>query len=820
MYEINIQNGVFTNDYEFAQYPFNLSDFQKNAIYALDNGHNVLVSAPTSCGKTLVAEHIIQKACKLSDKIIKRKVIYTTPIKALSNCLFNELSRKFPDISFGILTGDIKYNPNADCVVMTTEILRNLLYNKKLKTSMELSIEIDVYSEVYSVVFDEVHYIANPERGSVWEECLVLLPSDIKLVLLSATIDKPEKFGKWIQDIKGVPLTLASTYKRIVPLKHYVYLSFIPKFDKVKKTIEEDDIVEIFNNNLVEIMNADNKFDAKQYDKAVMIKNKYNKFVSRNAIFTDLGNYLKAQNLVPAIIFTLSRKKCEEYSRQLKINFNTQEESIEALHIFDKELRQSDNYQYIIKMPEYFIIKDLIEKGIAFHHSGIYHTFKEVIERMLAYKDTKGTSKSLIKLLFATETFAVGVNIPVKASCYSGLTKYSDGEFRYLKSYEYRQMSGRAGRRGMDSKGVTILIPNLYDLPTSNDMNMIMNGPNQTIVSRFTPNFQFILKLILTGNNQIMDFIKRSLLNTDIINEALSIEKDIESISIPDIDFSECIEYDNLTQQNHSIVKISQKTLKNNRKLANLISKKPDFDEKYKKYTFHRDHLDKIYHLKEDLKCNHSYIHTTITKLLGILVTNNYLDKLADIVNYENINPEQVSLKGVIASQINECNEILFTETLANGYLDGLSPEELVAVVAVFINTKVESDSEYTISTLNITDKTRNAIEYIYKISEGFNTELNRERLYINSNWDLSLNMIEPIYEWVKGETEFNQIVSQYGLYSGNFVKDIVKVNNIVQDIVQMATVIDKIELAASASTIEQKIIRDNVNMESLYVKM
>jgi len=193
---------------------------------------------------------------------------------------------------------------------------------------------------------------------------------------------------------------------------------------------------------------------------------------------------------------------------------------------------------------------------------------------------------------------------------------------------------------------------------------------------------------------------------------------------------------------------------------------------------------------------------------------------LADIVNYENINPEQVSLKGVIASQINECNEILFTETLANGYLDGLSPEELVAVVAVFINTKVESDSEYTISTLNITDKTRNAIEYIYKISEGFNTELNRERLYINSNWDLSLNMIEPIYEWVKGETEFNQIVSQYGLYSGNFVKDIVKVNNIVQDIVQMATVIDKIELAASASTIEQKIIRDNVNMESLYVKM
>ena len=190
---------------------------------------------------------------------------------------------------------------------MTTEILRNLLYNKKIKSiNLELSIEIDIYNEVYAVVFDEVHYIANKERGRIWEECLILLPNDIQLIMLSATIDKPEVFGKWIQDIKNVPLTLASTNKRVVPLKHYIYLSFLPKFNNIETKPEDYDIIKIFNKNLIEIMDEDGNFNVIDYEKAIKIKNKYLNFISKNIIFNDLGMHLKERNMLPAILFTLS----------------------------------------------------------------------------------------------------------------------------------------------------------------------------------------------------------------------------------------------------------------------------------------------------------------------------------------------------------------------------------------------------------------------------------------------------------------------------------------------------------------------------------
>ena len=228
-----IKNNEYKGENLFNEYSFELSDFQKHSIDALENNHNVLVSAPTASGKTLVAEHIIRKNSKLNiDK--QHQVIYTTPVKALSNFLYNDFVEKFPDISFGIMTGDIKFNPEADCVIMTTEILRNLLYNKKIKTDkMELTIEIDVYNNVSGVIFDEVHYIGDSHRGRVWEETLILLPPKIQLVMLSATIEKPEIFAKWVANVKDIPVTLAVNEKRIVPLKYYILFLIVLEISKL-----------------------------------------------------------------------------------------------------------------------------------------------------------------------------------------------------------------------------------------------------------------------------------------------------------------------------------------------------------------------------------------------------------------------------------------------------------------------------------------------------------------------------------------------------------------------------------------------------------
>ena len=821
---ITIKDSTYVGNKQFNEYPFILSDFQKHSIEALDNNHNVLVTAPTSCGKTLVAEHLIQMAYHLDKEIIKRKIIYTTPIKALSNCLFNSLSNRFPNIEFGILTGDIKYNPDADCVIMTTEILRNLLYNKKIKTNhIELSIDIDVYKDVYGVIFDEIHYIANRERGGVWEECLILLPNDIQIIGLSATIDHPEKFGKWLMDIKNKPLTLATTYKRVVPLKHYVYMSFLPKLNKVEKNNKDEDMVSLFKNNLVEIMDENGNFNEDIYTNILYLKKKYNKYISYKSVLNDLSIFLKHNHLLPSIMFTLSRKKCEQYAHSIQANLNDDSDKNIAEKMFDKELRKSIHYQSIINMPEYFKIKQLISKGIAYHHSGVYHIFKEVIEKLLSYKDENGNNKPLIKLLFATETFAVGVNIPVKASCYTGIKKYSDDGFRYLKSYEYKQMSGRAGRRGMDKKGVAIIIPNLYELPCPRDMFNIMNGGNQLIHSRFTPNFQFLLKIILTGNHGIMSFIKNSLLDNEIMMEKNKLQEEMNKIEIeiPDIQFDDCLKYDQLLNPKVGpYIKISQKTIKKNKKMANQLMSNKHFVEKYKIYSKIRDTLNKKSSIQRELEYNNSYVHNMILFILEFLQENYYIDKDVHIDEYEKIEPTHITTKGIIASQINECNEILFTELITTNYLDNVSPVELVSILSIFLDTKINGkDDVVNLSNTPLNVDIQNIMYCVENIGKNYHNYMNSNKLYIDVKWNVSFNMVEPVYEWYNG-MEFNTLIKTYDLYPGNFVKDMIKLDNIVEDVIKIAIILNKEKLVSTASIIHEKIIRENVNTESLYVNI
>ena len=282
------------------------------------------------------------------------------------------------------MTGDIKYNPDADCIVMTTEILRNLLYNKKIKTDkLQLTVELDVYTDVDAIIFDEVHYITNKERGRVWEESIILLPQHIQLIMLSATIERPELFGNWLSSIKTQDVTLAMTNKRIVPLKHYAFMGFLKSIDKLEKRDFKG--IEAYDKTLVCIMDEHANFNPSIYDKIKELKKNYFKFISNKSIFNDLVQFLKIKDLLPTIIFTLSKKKCESYAKLVTVSVNDTTEQLESLAIFDKELRKSDHYEHLIKLDEYAKIKTLVQKGIAYHHSGVYHVFKEIIEKMLCY---------------------------------------------------------------------------------------------------------------------------------------------------------------------------------------------------------------------------------------------------------------------------------------------------------------------------------------------------------------------------------------------------------------------------------------------------
>ena len=392
---LKILDNKFEGNFNSEPFNFNfeLDSFQKHAITSIQNNENVLITAHTGSGKTVPA------IFGIADSLNKnKKIIYTSPIKSLSNQKLFELKKLFPDV--GILTGDIKFNPDAQCVIMTTEILRNILYQKE---SQYINI-----SEVDKVIFDEIHYINDPDRGKVWEECLILLPKEIILIMLSATIDKAEEFVGWVGDIKEKITNLIPTNKRVVPLEHYFYQ----------------------NDELIKIVNHEGKM--MNYD---LIKKEYN-VLSCFKMINVFVSYLQSHNMVPALFFIFSRKECEKLAKCVQNTLVSTEEIGEITKIFDYELR---NYKKIYeKSPQYHELLRLLKKGIAFHHSGLIPILKEVTEILF--------SKGLIKILFATETFAVGVNMPAKTVVFPRLTKYSNNNFRFLRTDEYLQMAGRAGR--------------------------------------------------------------------------------------------------------------------------------------------------------------------------------------------------------------------------------------------------------------------------------------------------------------------------------------------------------------------------------------
>ena len=442
-----------------------LSDFQKWAIKSIVDGDNVLITAHTGSGKTLPAEFAIQHLISKG-----KKVIYTTPIKALSNQKLFDFRRKFPTISFGILTGDCKDNPEADVLIMTTEILRNTLFNKKIneegknETKAPLMFEMDFNTELGAVIFDEVHYINDPERGSVWEQSILMTPPQVQLVMLSATIDKPEVFASWIEteknnqaiqaNIPGKKMYLTPTYERVVPLTHYMWLSIHSNtFHSAKKTPYEQKLNDLYKTPIV-ISNSAGVFNDINYHKVNDVLdfiNKKNTYTKRQFVLDELITYLNVNGMLPAICFVFSRKHVELAAKEITKCLFEKDSGISAM--IEKECRhiimsKLPNYKEYTTLPEYLELVALLEKGIAIHHAGMIPVLREMVELLF--------EKGFIKLLFATETFAVGINMPTKTVIFSGLTKYNGSTMRYLYPSEYIQMAGRAGRRGIDAIGHVI----------------------------------------------------------------------------------------------------------------------------------------------------------------------------------------------------------------------------------------------------------------------------------------------------------------------------------------------------------------------------
>jgi len=419
-------------------FKFKLDPFQEEAIKYISKDENVLITAKTGSGKTLVGEYQIWHSLNKG-----KRVFYTTPIKSLSNQKFHDLKKIYGD-RVGIMTGDIKFCPQADIVIMTTEILRNLLYKQGTLTehigiTAELSIE-----NLDAVVFDEVHYINDPSRGSVWEECLVLLPPHINLVLLSATLDSPEPFVNWLTDIKQKTCHLISTEYRVVPLIHMT--------EDGEVIMDAKDTFH-FESYKAWLRKYYNKQDELRKHKERVKTREEGQVIERDVrvgSFLDRMNKLILKMDKPALFFVFSRKMCEEYASKVTTDLLTSSETADVRHIIKFHLH---GYTELQKIEGFHKLNSLLEKGVAFHHSGMLPILKEIVEILF--------DRGFIKILFATETFAVGINMPTKTVVFTSYRKYDDRteNLRVLLTSEYIQMAGRAGRRGKDDKGIVIYLP-------------------------------------------------------------------------------------------------------------------------------------------------------------------------------------------------------------------------------------------------------------------------------------------------------------------------------------------------------------------------
>jgi ATP-dependent RNA helicase DOB1 len=466
--------------------PFKLDPFQAHAVNAIHRDENVLVTAKTGSGKTFVGEYQIAHSLARGGR-----VFYTTPIKSLSNQKFHDLKAMFPSV--GIMTGDIKFRPDAAVVIMTTEILRNLLYKQSTATAglgITASLSLDGLD---AVVFDECHYINDRDRGRVWEETLILLPPAVKLVLLSATIDGPEAFGQWLAELKGRPVHLLSTQYRIVPLLHGILNddgSVLPILTE-SETFQEK-------NYKGWLASLDSAADAqKQHRDAVADRRRggYDapvvKRKSGTTSYTHTLNKtirrLEEDGNLPALFFVLSRADCAKYANLVEGSLLTSSDTASVEHILDFHLHR--HMEFLQPLEQYHSLRRLLTRGIAYHHSGLVPLMKEIIELLF--------SKGFVKVLFATETFAVGINMPTKTVVFTSYRKYDDqvGGMRVFRTDEYIQMAGRAGRRGKDTRGIVLYLP-AREPESVETVQAMMCGGKARIKSQMRFGFEFLLKVL------------------------------------------------------------------------------------------------------------------------------------------------------------------------------------------------------------------------------------------------------------------------------------------------------------------------------------
>lgn len=838
----------------FAKFKYPLHIFQKWAIEAIVEGHHVLATAPTGSGKSLPAEFSL-------DFFVSRgkKVIYCSPIKSLSNQKFFDFSQKYTNISVGIITGDIRCNPDASVLIMTTEILLNKLYQLKSGSKISSSFEMDIENELGCVIFDEIHMITDPGRGHVWENSIMMLPRHIQMVGLSATLDNPEKFASWLET-RGVSestqdkhVYLTKKFIRAVPLTHYSFITATNGINKhVKDKALQAEIKNLTDKTFV-IQDAQGVFNEQNYrnmDKMLKLFDANDVRMKRQHVLNKVSEFMVEKEMLPAICYVFSRKQLEVCAHEITANLLEFDSKIP--YTIDREceqiIRKLPNYKEYLHLPEYLDMVALLRKGVAMHHSGLMPVLREIVEILF--------SKGYIKLLFATESVAIGLNLPVKTCVFTDIFKHDGNSMRVLQAHEYTQAAGRAGRLGLDSVGHVIHLNNLFRDTSATAYKTMMNGKPQTLSSKFKISYNLLLNLIDIGDTNLVGFAKQSMIIGDLNAQINQVALEIDKCSEESAKLNESVE---TMLSPREIVETYVELQSNKENYANKKRKEMDKEiqrikDNYKSVEQDMNVLQKsekkMIELGELMRRHKGLVHyldNDVNKVLHVLTEDGYL-LLGDALDSENNSVSdsesvsnnllttedagildtvddvlKLSAKGKMASGLREVHCLVFAELLDNGTISKLSVTQLISLFSCFTNISVqEAVQDYTPYT---DDKVLK--EVICSISQMYSDYEDREtmlRINTGADYNIHYDLLNYVEEWTECETEYDckvvlqKLGEEKEIFLGEFVKALLKINNIASEMERIAEQMGNIEFLSKLKKIPELTLKYVVTNQSLYV--
>ena len=862
-------------DTHYESFSFPLSPFQKQAIQAIVDGSHALVCAPTGSGKTLPAEFAIRHFTGLG-----KRVIYCSPIKALSNQKMYEFSKKYGDtISFGLLTGDIKTNPGAQVLIMTTEILMNKLFLIETAPSAigepsatsSLTFDIDLENDLGAVVFDEVHMINSPDRGHVWEKCIMMLPSHVQMVMLSATLDNPQRFANWVRGTGTKEVVLCQTHTRIVPLTHYVYLTTGEGFYKKLGDKDAERRIRDSVGKCRVLQDAANLFNVGTYrETANILKLQFENrvFLKRKAVLNDLFAHLKSSSMLPAITFVFSRKNVEMCAEELTVPLLDDDVAPVPAVIkaqCDSILRRLPNWREYAGLPEYETLVRLLGRGIGIHHSGMIPVFREIVEFMIAEKR--------VVALFATESFAIGLDCPIKTAVFISLKKPDGGEsMRYLLPHEYTQMAGRAGRRGLDTVGNVVLCANLFELPSVDTFKDVLSGRPQTLTSKFKIYYPMILNWLSRTRvaatiQDFVGFVEDSMLQDEIDAAERGLNREIEEIEHTVCELNEgfirlmtpkekLAEY--VALEERAVYAANKRRKEIDAEIKIMVTNFPELTRDlvhYRQYV----HMGNLLVEKQKMLVNNSkYVRNIVINLVSVLLehgilkvyekveTNDISDDQDQDISYDHSDERCASErcasddsvetcfiltepKGIIASRIAEIHPVLVANVCP--LLMDMDSVELAATLSLFTDVRVHEDIRIHPGFKYISDNHRlndmlcefNCIKEDLILCEN-HANINMPDSGLDRH---CYDIVDYVAAWCECEDEgqcrniIRRLEEEAGVSVGDFSKALLKISTVSRELMAMCDSVkddSMVEFAHRLSKVDGLVLKYIATNQSLYL--